>query len=92
MLSMGGMLGGKTEKRQLSRSTLDETVYYRDRFELLPFEITVPRLTRKERIYMDREMPCADGWVPKEFDLDSEDARMYREIYRFLPAFVEMLV
>ena len=47
---------------------------------------------RKERIYLDREMPCADGWTPKDFDLDPEELRKYRDIYRFLPAFAEILV
>jgi hypothetical protein len=92
MLTMGGMIGGKPEKRQIRNSRVVETVYYRGDFDLPPFEITVPRLTRKERIYMDGEMPCADGWTPKDFDLDSEDARRYRDIYRFLPAFAEILL
>jgi Putative O-methyltransferase len=92
MLSMGGMIGGRTEKRQLRSSTLADTVYYRRNFDLPPFEITVPRLTRKERIYLDREMPCAEGWVPKDFDLDPDEARRYKDIYRFLPAFAEILL
>jgi len=92
MLSMGGMIGGPTEKRRLRSSTLRETVYYRHTFDLPAFEITVPRLTRRERAYLDREMPCADGWVPKDFDLDPETTRRYRDIYRFLPAFGELLV
>jgi len=92
MLSMGGMIGGRTEKRQLRSSTLDGTMYYRDDFDSPPFEITIPRLTRKERMYLDREMPCTAGWVPKDFDLDAEQARRYKEIYRFLPAFAELLV
>jgi len=54
--------------------------------------ITVPRLTRKERAYLDREMPCPDGWSPKDFNLDPDMARQYREIYRFLPAFAEILL
>jgi hypothetical protein len=37
-------------------------------------------------------MPCADGWTPKEFDLDPDELRKYRDIYRFLPAFAEILV
>jgi hypothetical protein len=36
-------------------------------------------------------MPCADGWVPGDFDLDPEEVRHYRDIYRFLPAFAEIL-
>jgi hypothetical protein len=92
MLSMGGMIAGPTEKRQLLSTTLRDTEYYRDNFDTPPFEIAVPRLTRKERIYLDREMPCADGWTPKDFDLDPEELRKYRDIYRFLPAFAEILV
>jgi len=92
MLSMGGMIAGPTEKRQLLSTTLRDTEYYRDSFDTEPFEISVPRLTRKERIYLDREMPCADGWTPKDFDLDPEELRKYRDIYRFLPAFAEILV
>jgi len=92
MLSMGGMIAGPSEKRNLLSTTLRDTKYYRDSFDTPPFEISVPRLTRKERIYLDREMPCADGWTPKEFDLDPDELRKYREIYRFLPAFAEILV
>lgn len=90
MLTMGGMIAGRTEKRQLRASNLSETVYYRDDFVSPPFEIKIPRLTRKERAYLDREMPCADGWVPGEFDLEAEEVRHYRDIYRFLPAFAEI--
>ena len=92
MLSMGGMIAGPTEKRKLLSTTLRETQYYRDNFDTPPFEIAIPRLTRKERIYLDREMPCADGWTPKDFDIDADEMRKYRDIYRFLPAFAEILV
>jgi len=92
MLSMGGMIAGQAEKRKMRASTFRETVYYRNSFDLPPYEIKVPRLTRKERIYLDREMPCMEGWQPQEFDLDPEDVLRYREIYRFLPAFAEILV
>jgi hypothetical protein len=90
MLTMGGMIGGRAEKRQLRTSSIGDTVYYRADFGSAPFEIKVPRLTRKERMYLDREMPCADDWRPGDFDLESEDVRNYRDIYRFLPAYVEI--
>lgn len=90
MLTMGGMIAGRSETRQLKASSLSDTVYHRDTFDSSPFEIKIPRLTRKERIYLDREMPCPDGWVPHDFDLDPEDVQHYRDIYRFLPAFAEI--
>ncbi len=92
MLTMGGMIAGRAEKRKLRASNISETVYYRDDFGSPPFEIKVPRLTRKERSYLDREMPCADGWVPGDFDVDPEEVRHYRDIYRFLPAFAEIMI
>lgn len=92
MLTMGGMIAGRAEKRQLLASSITDTVYYRGDFNSPPFEIQVPRLTRKERSYLDREMPCADGWVPSEFNLPPEDVVSYRDIYRFLPAFAEILL
>jgi hypothetical protein len=92
MLTMGGMIAGPAERRLLRASTLDEATYYRGDFDTPPFEVKVPRLTRKERIYLDREMPCADGWVPKDFDLDTEETQRYRDLYRFLPAFAEILL
>ena len=92
MLTMGGMIAGRAERRLLQGSSLSEAIYYRRGFDLPPFEIRVPRLTKKERIYLDREMPCGDDWAPKDFDLDSDDARRYRELYRFLPAFAEILL
>ena len=91
MLTMGGMIGGPAEKRLLRASGLRDTVYYRSDFESPPFEIKVPRLTRKERVYLDREMPCADGWAPGDFDLTPDEVLHYRDIYRFLPAFAEVL-
>ena len=92
MLTMGGMIAGRAEKRLLQGSSLVETIYFRKNFDLPSFEIKIPRLTRKERTYLDREMPCADGWLPKDFILAAEDVLNYRNIYRFLPAFAEILL
>jgi hypothetical protein len=92
MLSMGGMIAGRTEKRMLGASTIGEALYYRPRFDLPPCHISVPNLTRKERVYLDREMPGTEGWAPSEFDLPPDETQRYREIYRFLPAFAEILL
>ena len=92
MLTMGGMIASRAERRMLAASSLPEAVLYRGDFDSPPFQIKVPRLTRKERIYLDREMPSADGWVPTDFDLDVEETSRYRELYRFLPAFAELLL
>jgi hypothetical protein len=92
MLTMGGMVGTGTEKRRLAGSSLTEASYFRDSFESDPCIIKVPRLTRKERQYLDGFMPCADAWSPEDFELSPENVKAYREIYRFCPTYAELLL
>ena len=37
-------------------------------------------------------MPCADKWIPADFELSSENVRAYREIYRFCPTYAELML
>ncbi|HEV7675128.1 MAG TPA: O-methyltransferase [Candidatus Angelobacter sp.] len=92
MVTMGVMVAAPEDKRRLNGSTLTEASYFRANFDSPPFEIRVPRLTRKERVYMDFAMPCAAGWKPTDFELDDATIDAYREVYRFLPAFAELLL
>jgi hypothetical protein len=91
MLTIGGMIGTPTEKREISSSAFNDTGYYQDNFENNPYIIKVPRLTSKERQYLDAEMPCSDDWKPSQFELSDEDVKAYREIYRFCPTYGELL-
>jgi hypothetical protein len=93
MLTVGGMLATATEKRWLRGSSISEAPYYRDNLsKKAPYKITVPRLTRKERLYLDASMPCGETWSPDAFELPQEDILAYREIYRFFPAYAELLL
>jgi len=92
MLSVGGMVVTEVERRKLS--SLDrETLYFlRSSLTVEPYEIIVPKVTRKERLYLDRMMPCIDGWVPEDFELEPEKVAAYRSIYKYYPAYTEMLL
>jgi hypothetical protein len=92
MLTIGGMIGTQQERRQLKASSLNDTSYFRSNLEIPPYAISVPRLTRKERLYLDGFMPCNEKWKPKEFELPPESVLAYREIYRFFPAYAELLL
>lgn len=92
MLTIGGMIISATERRQIRASKFDDTKYIRFDFEQEPYKIRVPRLTRKERLYLDSAMPCDPKWKPKDFELKKEDLSDYREIYRFFPAYAELLL
>lgn len=92
MLTLGCVIGTDAEGRQVRESRLDEQVYYCDDFSKDPYRIRVPIITRKERHYLDKAMPCLDGWIPQDFEMNSEDVLLYREVYRFLPAYAELLL
>lgn len=92
MLTLGGMIGTEQERRQVHSSSLVKTPFYRPSFGTAPYEIHVPRLTRKERLYLDGYMPCNEKWKPKDFELPPDAVLAYREIYRFFPAYAELLL
>lgn len=92
MVSVGGMIGGEVEERKLASLDRGALPFLRDDLTADPYEIHVPLVTRKERLYLDREMPCTDHWLPKDFELKPEEVVAYRMIYRYYPAYAEMLL
>ncbi|HTV49192.1 MAG TPA: O-methyltransferase [Phycisphaerae bacterium] len=92
MLTVGGMICTPDEKRRLSAAGLENTIYYRTSFSFDPCELQIPRFTRKERLHLDCVMPCADEWVPDAFEAAPEDIKRYRDVYRFLPSYAELVL
>lgn len=92
MMTFGGMLSSKTEKRKLISMNKEDAAYLRMKENEDPYEIRVPVFTRKERHLLDSAMPCPAGWQPTEFTIPSHYIEAYREIYRFLPSYVELLL
>jgi Putative O-methyltransferase len=92
MITLGGMIGSRRERRRITRSSLAKTAYARTHLPAEPFRITVPKVTRKERLHLDSAMPCGENWRPEEFEIDPDAVRAYREVYRFLPAYAELLL
>jgi hypothetical protein len=91
MITVGGMIVAEKEALQLKGSGLLDIPHTRADWTKPFYEIRVPKLTRKERLYLDGIMPASRG-VPKEFDLERDDLSAYREVYRFLPAYAELLL
>lgn len=92
MLTLGGVIGSEVEKGKIGEINLEGAIYLRTNIDDDPYEIRVPPFTRKERHLLDSAMPCTVGWQPKEFKLSEENVNTYREIYRFLPSYVEILL
>jgi len=92
MLSVGGMIGGVEDKRRIKSLNRKELFFMRDKITDEPFLIRVPLVTRKERHYLDQNMPCRANWSPSEFEMKAADVKDYRAIYRYYPAYTEMLL
>jgi len=92
MLTIGGVIGTESDERMLRACHFERVHYTRTNLRYEPFRIEVPHVTRKERLYLDAAMPCADGWTPSEFEMDWPKVQAYRDIYRFFPAYAEMML
>ena len=92
MVTCGGMICSPENKDALENCSLKERSYARFDLTKPAFEIQVPKITRKERLYLDSNMPCSKDWQPKIFELCKEDILAYREIYRYFPAYAEMML
>jgi hypothetical protein len=94
MLTIGGMLAGEAERSLLEKlrknKALQQKSYMKFSWKDAPCNIVVPRLTRKERIFLEGSMPGTEGWVPRSFELAAADVQAYRDIYRFYPVYAEL--
>jgi hypothetical protein len=91
MLTIGGMIGNDSDEQRIQGAYLRKLSFLRFGKDDLPQQIIVPRLTRNERMYMDKAMPCDNKWRPSEFELPKESVKAYRELYRFFPSYAELL-
>jgi len=92
MLTIGGIMAAGYDRRSIKHSRLGRTDYIRSDWRQEPFKIVVPRLTRKEQLHLESNMPCKDGWTPREFEMSKEEVRQYARIYRFFPTYAELLL
>lgn len=91
MYTFGGMIGTDTDRHQLDGCGLARAKYLRRRGSDDPYEISVPRLTRKERMYLDSLMPLRSPANRNQLGFSKAELRAYEEIYRFFPMYVEAL-
>jgi putative O-methyltransferase len=92
MLTIGGIIGNDDLDRQLGLSAAIRSPWIRRSWADEPFRIEVPLLTRKERMLLDSSMPASSKWKPRKMLLDADDLAAYRETYRFLPTYAELML
>ncbi len=91
MYTFGGVVGGDTERHRLNGCGLGAVRYLRRQVSDPPYEIPVPRLTRKERLYLDARMPLTSSPKTNQAGVSLRDVRAYEEVYRFFPTYIEAL-
>ncbi|WP_414551918.1 O-methyltransferase [Anabaena sp. CCY 0017] len=57
-----------------------------------PYEIKVPNLTLKEIRYLDSQMPTDDCNTVERICIPLKDVKSYAELYKYFPAFAEMIM
>jgi hypothetical protein len=93
MLTIGGMIGNEQDERQLRSCDFSDAVYFRNSFSEAPYSVPLIRVTRKERFALDSAMPPSrNTWSPRDFELEEHIVREYREVYRYLPSYAELLL
>ncbi len=92
MLTIGGMIVGEQTRERLLSSKLFERDYARKAVEEEPCALQVPKLTPRERILLDSNMPCEPGFVPDEFEITEKQVEQYMKVYRYLPRYTEALL
>jgi len=92
MLTIGGMVTTGVDERKLGACDFSRSPFLRTDREAAPYEINAPKFTRRERHVLDHNMPCEAGWAPKEFEITPQDLEAYRDVYRYYPAYAELLV
>jgi hypothetical protein len=92
MITLGGMIVTEQVRQRVLASGLEKKPFVLLDANHDLYRIKVPRLTRKERLHLDGFMPCPDDWVPDAFEMSSEEVLSYRDIYRYHPAYAELLL
>ena len=91
MVTLGGMIGDAAVESRIDACDWSEAWYLRRNTHDDPYRIRVPRLTRRERLFLDQHMPGEPGWRPRAFELSGQELADYREIHRFYPLYGELL-
>lgn len=57
-----------------------------------PYEIKIPNLTLKETQYLDSQMPTDNCNTVNRICIPLKDVKLYAELYKYFPSFVEMFM
>lgn len=89
MLTVGGVLVANQDQPLFEACAFEKLEFVRTAEE--PYAIRVPCLTGKEVRHLNAQLPCADITTIDAPGIPETDVRTYADIYRYFPAFSEIL-
>lgn len=89
MLTIGGVLFNESERSQFDACQFEELAFAR--LDKQSYEILAPRLTPREIRRLNAQLPTADYHTLDCGGVPLEDVRHYAEIYRYFPAYHEVM-
>ncbi|MDE0334109.1 MAG: hypothetical protein OXI64_04055 [Defluviicoccus sp.] len=92
MATLGVHIGGALQMCNLKRVKESGAEYLVIDFDGDPFNIDVPVLTRRERLYLERLMPSHDNVAGKPIGIGEEDIERFSKVYQFLPSYAELMI
>ena len=84
MVSFGGLFLSGADSRKVGRSRMRDLPFYRSGEDY--FHLNPPKLTAKERHYLDKQLPGGGAVCP---GIPADFVSEYASIYRYFPYFVE---
>lgn len=86
MTSVGGLISDAGDSGHLAAADFGAISHVRQTDAA--YRINVPKLTVRERLHLDRQLPCDPDQLVSD-GIPPEDLAMYAEVYRYFPNFRE---
>ena len=87
MATIGGIIYDEKESILEAKCGFEKLDFFRPGEE--SYLIKVPKLTMKEIRHLDKQLPCKEINQIDSPSIPLNDIALYRQIYRYFPAFVE---
>ena len=88
MLTVGGIFYEIGDRASLEQCEFENIEFVKS--DATFYEIDVPILTHRERLYLDKTLPHGNGNNGKKIGLSDEDINNYKRLYRYFTTFAEI--
>ena len=100
MLTVGGIFYEARDEASFKQCKFEnlefvrsDTTFYEDEAfceDEAFYKIEVPTLTHRERLYLDKTLPCGNSGDGEQISLTEEDINNYKRLYRYFTIFAEI--